>query len=119
MFPDTPTVRHDLAVNYSNLKRLDDQIAAIISDLKEDGLYEETYIFFYGDHGGPFPRYKRALYDTGVQVPMVIKFRGTKGPVKKTIVSLVFLIWRIRAVYCGNTATRGDAGESDFWGFCQ
>lgn len=73
-FPDTETVRHDLAVNYSNLKRLDDQIGAIIADLKEDGLYENSIIFFYGDHGGPFPRHKRALYDTGVQVPLVIKF---------------------------------------------
>lgn len=73
-FPDTEIVRHDLAVNYSNLKRLDDQIGEIIADLKEDGLYENSIIFFYGDHGGPFPRHKRALYDTGVQVPLVIKF---------------------------------------------
>ncbi|MGB6151781.1 MAG: sulfatase [Pricia sp.] len=73
-FPDRDTVRHDLAVNYSNLKRLDDQIGEIISDLKEDGLYENSIIFFYGDHGGPFPRHKRALYDTGVKVPLIIKF---------------------------------------------
>ncbi|SDE68564.1 Arylsulfatase A [Pricia antarctica] len=73
-FPDTETVRHDLAVNYSNLKRLDEQIGEIIADLKEDGLYENSIIFFYGDHGGPFPRHKRALYDTGVLVPLIIKF---------------------------------------------
>lgn len=73
-FPDNDTIRHDLAVNYSNLKRLDDQIGEVISDLKEDGLYESSIIFFYGDHGGPFPRHKRALYDTGVKVPLVIKF---------------------------------------------
>lgn len=73
-FPDNDTIRHDLAVNYSNLKRLDDQIGEIISDLKEDGLYENSIIFFYGDHGGPFPRHKRALYETGTKVPMIIKF---------------------------------------------
>ncbi|SHJ02487.1 sulfatase family protein [Pseudozobellia thermophila] len=73
-FPDNDTIRHDLAVNYSNLKRLDDQIGEVIADLKEDGLYENSIIFFYGDHGGPFPRHKRALYDTGVKVPLVIKF---------------------------------------------
>ncbi len=78
-FPDTETVRHDLAVNYSNLKRLDDQIGAIIADLKEDGLYENSVIFFYGDHGGPFPRHKRALYDTGVKVPLVIKFPKSRN----------------------------------------
>jgi arylsulfatase A-like enzyme len=72
-FPDNDTIRHDLAVNYSNLKRLDDQIGEIISDLKEDGLYNNSIIFFYGDHGGPFPRHKRALYETGTKVPMIIK----------------------------------------------
>ena len=78
-FPDTDTVRHDLAVNYSNLKRLDDQIGEVLKDLKEDGLYENSIIFFYGDHGGPFPRHKRALYETGTKVPMTIKFAENKN----------------------------------------
>ncbi|MCJ7468505.1 MAG: sulfatase [Maribacter sp.] len=78
-FPDNPIIRHDLAVNYSNLKRLDDQIGQVIKQLKEDGLYKNSIIFFYGDHGGPFPRYKRALYDTGVKVPMIIKFTGNRN----------------------------------------
>ena len=73
-FPDTEIVRHDLAVNYSNLKRLDNQIGEVIAQLKEDGLYDNSIIFFYGDHGGPFPRHKRALYDSGIKVPLVIKF---------------------------------------------
>ncbi len=74
-FPDNDVIRHDLAVNYSNLKRLDEQLGKIIHQLKEDGLYENSIIFFYGDHGGPFPRYKRALYDTGIKLPLVIKFQ--------------------------------------------
>jgi len=78
-FPDTEVIRRDLAVNYSNLKRLDDQIGKVIDQLKEDGLYDNSIIFFYGDHGGPFPRYKRALYDTGVKVPLVIKFPENKN----------------------------------------
>ncbi len=77
-FPDNEVVRHDLAVNYSNLKRMDDQIGKIIQQLKDDGLYENSIIFFYGDHGGPFPRYKRSLYETGLKVPMVIKFPENK-----------------------------------------
>ncbi len=78
-FPDTEVVRHDLAVNYSNLKRLDNQIGQIITGLKREGLYENSIIFFYGDHGGPFPRHKRALYETGTKVPMVIKFSKNKN----------------------------------------
>ncbi len=77
-FPDNEIIRHDLAVNYSNLKRMDDQIGKIIQQLKDDGLYENSIIFFYGDHGGPFPRYKRSLYETGLKVPMVVKFPENK-----------------------------------------
>lgn len=77
--PDNEIIRHDIAVNYSNLKRLDNQIGEVIAQLKEDGLYENSYIFFYGDHGGPFPRHKRALYETGTKVPMVIKFPAQEG----------------------------------------
>lgn len=77
-FPDNDSIRHDLAVNYSNLGRLDRQLGEIIRRLKEDGLYDNSYIFFYSDHGGPFPRYKRALYETGIRVPLIIKFPANK-----------------------------------------
>lgn len=90
-FPDNDTIRHDLAVNYSNLKRLDNQIGEIIADLKEDGLYENSIIFFYGDHGGPFPRHKRALYETGTKVPLVIKFPKNKnaGGIDNRLISFI------------------------------
>lgn len=73
IFPDTAEVRKDLAVNYSNLIRLDKQIGEIIDLLKKDNLYNNSVIFFYADHGGPFPRFKRALYETGIKVPLIIK----------------------------------------------
>lgn len=90
-FPDTKIVRHDIAVNYSNLKRMDDQIGAVIQDLKEDGLYDNSIIFFYGDHGGPFPRHKRALYDTGLKVPLIIKFPGNEdaGSFDERLISFI------------------------------
>ena len=90
-FPDNDVIRHDLAVNYSNLKRLDDQLGEIIKQLKEDGLYENSIIFFYADHGGPFPRHKRALYDTGIKFPLVIKFQDNtiKGTVDDRLFSFI------------------------------
>ncbi len=75
-FPDDSVVRHDLAVNYSNLARADLLVEKIVNQLKEDGLYDETIIFFYADHGGPFPRHKRALYETGTKVPLMVKMPG-------------------------------------------
>ena len=73
-FPNDSLTRHALAVNYSNLVEMDKQMGEIIDKLKDQGLYDNTYIFFYSDHGGPFPRHKRAIYDTGSKVPLVIKF---------------------------------------------
>ena len=92
-FPDNDIIRHDMAVNYSNLKRLDDQIGEIIADLKQDGLYENSIIFFYGDHGGPFPRHKRSLYETGTKVPMIIKFpkNENSGTIDDRFISFIDL----------------------------
>ena len=77
-FPDTYEIRKDIAVNYSNLIRLDKEIGKIIKELKQEGLYEKSIIFFYSDHGGPFPRHKRSLYETGIKVPLIIKFPYSK-----------------------------------------
>ena len=78
IFPDDSITRKDLAINYSNLIRMDKQLGKIIQQLKDDGLYESSYIFFYSDHGGPFPRYKRAIYETGTKVPFMVKFPNNK-----------------------------------------
>ncbi len=78
IFPDNEVIRKDLAINYSNLQRMDAQIGKIIEQLKAEGLYENTIIFFYSDHGGPFPRHKRALYETGIKVPLIVKFESNK-----------------------------------------
>ena len=74
VFPNDSISRHALAVNYSNLVEMDRQMGLIIKKLKDQGLYDNTYIFFYSDHGGPFPRYKRAIYETGSKVPLIVKF---------------------------------------------
>jgi arylsulfatase A-like enzyme len=78
-FPDDSVIRHDLAVNYSNLNRVDAQIGKVIQELREDGLYDDTYIFFYGDHGGPFPRHKSSLKETGLKVPFFVKLPKDLG----------------------------------------
>ncbi len=74
LFPKDSRIRGDLLTNYKNIEKLDTQIGVIIDQLKADGLYENTIIFFFSDHGGPFPRYKRSIYETGIRVPMVAKW---------------------------------------------
>jgi hypothetical protein len=43
-----------------------------LKDLKDEGLMDNTIIFYYGDHGGVLPRSKGYLYETGLNVPMVV-----------------------------------------------
>ena len=73
-FPDDDGIKSDILTNYKNIEKLDEQIGVIINQLKADGLYENTIIFFFSDHGGPFPRYKRSIYETGIRVPMLAKW---------------------------------------------
>ena len=73
-FPDDDGIKSDLLTNYKNIEKLDDQIGVIIKQLKADSLYANTIIFFFSDHGGPFPRYKRSIYETGIRVPMIAKW---------------------------------------------
>lgn len=72
--PDTPIVRRDMWKMYNNLAETDKQIAAVLQQLKDDGLYDSTIIVFYSDHGGPLPRQKRLIYDSGLKVPLIVRF---------------------------------------------
>ncbi len=71
--PDNEATRKTIARHYSNVELMDAEVGAFINQLKEDGLYDNTIIFFYSDHGGPLPRQKREIYDSGLKVPLIIK----------------------------------------------
>jgi len=70
--PDLPEIRHDFAIYHDTITALDKQIDRILTRLEKDGLTENTIIFYYSDHGGPTPRGKRYLHDTGVRIPLLI-----------------------------------------------
>jgi len=86
-WPDTDTVRLDMARNYSNIELLDFQVGELLDDLKASGQLENTFVFFFSDHGGPLPRGKRAIYDSGLRTPFMIRFpKGTnKGRTDRLI----------------------------------
>lgn len=74
--PETDSVRRDMWKMYNNIAEMDQQLGAILDQLEADGLLDSTIIFFYGDHGGPLPRQKRLIYDSGLNTPMIIRFPG-------------------------------------------
>jgi len=53
---------------------MDQEVGDILRQLKEDGLAENTIVFFFSDHGSGMPRHKRALLDSGMHVPLLVRF---------------------------------------------
>ncbi|WP_163397442.1 sulfatase family protein [Flavobacterium fluviatile] len=72
--PDNAVVRRDMWKLYNNIAETDRQIGAVLKQLEADGLLEKTIIVFYSDHGGPLPRGKRLIYDSGLNTPMIIRY---------------------------------------------
>ena len=73
-YPDTEITRRDLARFYDCVSVMDAEVGRLLEQLKEDGLAEETIVFFYSDHGSGMPRHKRLLHDSGMKVPLMIRF---------------------------------------------
>jgi arylsulfatase A-like enzyme len=90
-YPDNLIIRKNLAKMYDNIARLDSVVGAILKDLEKEGELENTIIFFWGDHGDGLPRSKRWLYDSGLNIPLIIKFPdGTRaGTVEERLVSSI------------------------------
>ncbi|MHC4498094.1 MAG: sulfatase family protein [Planctomycetota bacterium] len=92
-YPDTPIVRENLARYYDNITKMDGQVGEILEQLERDGLTEETVVFFWSDHGRGLPRCKRWPYDSGLRVPLIIRWpaRIEAGSVCDELVNLIDL----------------------------
>jgi len=77
--PDTELGKQDVRRMYSNVKMMDHQVGELLKELEDQNLLDSTIIFWYTDHGGPLPRQKRLLYDSGLKVPMIIRFPDKRG----------------------------------------
>ena len=93
IYPDTPTVRNDLARLHNNITSMDKVMGGYLKQLEEDGLAENTIVFFWGDHGDGLTRAKRWVYDTGTKVPLLVRWPGQlkPGSVTDRMVSLMDL----------------------------
>ena len=90
---DDAATRTDAARVYSNIEIMDQQVGFLLDQLEADGELDNTIIFFYSDHGGPLPRQKRLLYDSGIKVPMIVAWPDNRraGEVDSTLFSFVDL----------------------------
>jgi N-sulfoglucosamine sulfohydrolase len=96
-FPESPVIRKLWARYYTNLQIMDLQFAARLKELEEEGLLENTIVFFFSDHGTGMPRAKRAVYDSGLKIPLLIyvpekyaeKFNMKAGTVNDHLVNFL------------------------------
>jgi arylsulfatase A-like enzyme len=87
-------IRNDVADYYYEVQRFDTLVAHAMGLLEERGLLENTIIVVTGDNGMPFPRCKSNNYDTGVRMPLAIRWGNgiaTTGRVLDDFVSLTDL----------------------------
>lgn len=72
--PDTKLFRYTYARYQDNHRKVDEEIGAFLKGLEDDGLMDDTIIFYYGDHGGVLPGSKGYIYEVGLQVPLIVRF---------------------------------------------
>ena len=99
IYPDTPAVQRDFARLFERITELDYFVKDRLDEVKKAGLYDDTIVFLWSDHGNGLPRAKRWLYDSGTLVPLIIripeKFRvngqGQAGSVDDQLVNFIDL----------------------------
>jgi len=72
--PDTPEVRADLARYYDLVTAVDYEVGDVLRWIEAQGIAENTIVIFFGDHGRGLPRSKRWCYDSGLHVPLLIRW---------------------------------------------
>ena len=98
-YPDHPIVREEWARYLNSVSGMDKTIGKVLRQLKKDGLAENTVVIFFGDNGRIEPRGIHWCYDTGLHVPMIIRWPKSypapsnyqPGSVKEEVVSLIDL----------------------------
>jgi len=71
--PDTPEMRHDWAQYYDKIEDMDKEVGALLKELDESGLADNTIVMYYGDNGGVLARSKRFMYESGTHIPLVVR----------------------------------------------
>ena len=95
--PDTPESRKDWARYNDNITAMDYQVGDVLKQLEEDGLADDTIVFYFSDHGAGMPGIKKWVWEMGLKVPFIVRFPekykswapGTPGRTTDRLVSFV------------------------------
>jgi N-sulfoglucosamine sulfohydrolase len=73
-YPDHRLTREEWARYLNSVSGLDRRVGWIMDCLRADGLAEDTVVFFFADNGRQEARGIHWCYDTGLHVPLVIRW---------------------------------------------
>lgn len=71
--PDNSVFRMTYARYHDRIGIIDNKVGQVIEELREAGELENTFVFYFGDHGGVLPRGKGYIYESGLHVPLVVR----------------------------------------------
>ncbi|MBM3853602.1 MAG: sulfatase [Verrucomicrobia bacterium] len=71
--PDIPEFRQEWARHYENLTAMDYQAGDLLAALAEDGLAEDTIVFFFADNGTGLPGIKMYAWGPSIHVPLIVR----------------------------------------------
>ncbi len=72
--PDHPVAREDWAKYLDAASDLDRKVGLVLKQLEADGLADNTVVVFFGDNGQAHVRGKQFCYDSGLHVPLIIRW---------------------------------------------
>ncbi|MBT3192183.1 MAG: sulfatase-like hydrolase/transferase, partial [Verrucomicrobia bacterium] len=58
---------------YDQITLMDSIVGGWLDELEQEGLADNTIVFFYSDHGGMLSRSKRFIFNGGTQVPFIVR----------------------------------------------
>lgn len=73
-YPDAPETRGAFARYADNISYADGIVGQVLEQLENDGLADDTIVFYYSDHGRGMPRGKSFLFESSTHVPLLIRF---------------------------------------------
>lgn len=79
-YPDVPMVRRDWANGLEQAQLSDKKVGRVLKELEDAGVKDNTIVFLIGDHGRCMPRGKQFLYDSGIQIPLIVRWPGKIKP---------------------------------------
>ncbi|AWB66110.1 hypothetical protein C2869_06490 [Saccharobesus litoralis] len=71
--PDTALFRYTYARYLDQHLKLDVQIGKVIAELQQAGELDNTFVFYFGDHGGVLPGSKSFANEQGLRIPLVVR----------------------------------------------